>query len=109
MVKFVTRCLTSQTNLVVRAIVKADKRLILAITQTMWDLWWTKWHWTAFSTSVSVLRRQLLFHLLFIFIYLSIEGCKVAIFDDPFPGDTVTISQKRINKNVVSYIVEIKR
>jgi hypothetical protein len=44
------------------AIAKAGKRLILAIRQSMWDLWWAKWHWTAFFTTVSVLHRQLLFH-----------------------------------------------
>jgi hypothetical protein len=29
----------------ISAIVKTDKRMILAIRQSMWDLWWTKWHW----------------------------------------------------------------
>ena len=72
--------------------------MILAIRQSMWDLWWTKWHWIAFFTTVSVLRRQLLFHLLFYFIYLSCERCTVAIFDGPFTRDLLAISQKKNNK-----------
>jgi len=65
------RCITSQPTQS-SAIDKADKRMILAVRQAMWDLWWTKWHWTAFFTNVLVLRRQLLFHLFIYFFHLSI-------------------------------------
>jgi hypothetical protein len=26
--------------------------------QSMWDLWWTKWHWNRFSPSTSVFPYQ---------------------------------------------------
>jgi hypothetical protein len=77
--------------------------------QSMWDLWWTKWHKTAVSIIVSVLRHQMPFQQYsYTFIY--------HVRDAQWPHSVLQVQQieqphskRRTNKNEVSYIVQIYR
>jgi hypothetical protein len=44
--------------------------------RSLWDLWWTKWHWDGNYQSTSVFPYQLSFQQYFTFIHLSSEECQ---------------------------------